>query len=56
MREYEIRADYDATSIVVYQAYRPEIAEAAVAHNRFVPPFSLNRMTWIKPQGNLARK
>ena len=49
MREYEIRADYDATSIVVYQAYRPEIAEAAVAHNRFVPPFSLNRMTWIKP-------
>ena len=49
MREYEIRADYDATSIVVYQAYRLEIAEAAVAHNRFVPPFSLNRMTWIKP-------
>ena len=31
-------------------------AEAAVAHNRFVAPFSLNRMTWIKPQGNLARK
>jgi hypothetical protein len=49
MREYEIRADYDNATIVVYQAYRPEIAEAAVAHNRFVAPFSLNRMTWIKP-------
>ena len=46
---FEIRADYNATSIVVYQAYRPDIALAAARHNRFVPPFSLNRMTWIKP-------
>ncbi|MGZ6391626.1 MAG: DUF4291 domain-containing protein [Ktedonobacterales bacterium] len=46
---HEIRADYDATSIVVYQAYRPEIARSAVQHNRFVSPFSLDRMTWIKP-------
>jgi hypothetical protein len=45
----EIRADYDARTIVVYQAYRAEIAEAAVAAQRFVPPFSLGRMTWIKP-------
>jgi hypothetical protein len=45
----EVRADYDATTIVVYQAYRPEIAEAAVAAQKFVPPFSLGRMTWIKP-------
>jgi hypothetical protein len=45
----EVRADHDADSIVVYQAYRPEIAEAAVAAQRFVPPFSLGRMTWIKP-------
>lgn len=63
MREFEIRADYDDRTIVVYQAYRPEIAEAAVRHNRFVPPFSLNRMTWIKPsflwmmeRSNWARK
>ena len=49
MQEYEIRAEYDTTSIVVYQAYRPEIALPAVAHNRFMPPFSLQRMTWIKP-------
>jgi hypothetical protein len=45
----EIRADHDARTIVVYQAYRSEIAEAAVAAQRFVPPFSLGRMTWIKP-------
>jgi hypothetical protein len=51
VQEYEIRADYDATTLVVYQAYRPEIALPAAAHNRFVPPFSLQRMTWIKPQG-----
>ena len=45
----EIRADYDASTIVVYQAYRKEIAQPAVAHQKFVPPFSLGRMTWIKP-------
>jgi hypothetical protein len=44
-----IRADYDDRSIIVYQAYRYEIATAAVAAGRFVAPFSLNRMTWIKP-------
>jgi hypothetical protein len=44
-----IRADYDDRSIIVYQAYRSEIATAAVAAGRFVAPFSLNRMTWIKP-------
>jgi len=49
MEQYEIRADYDETTLVVYQAYRPEIALPAVRHHRFVPPFSLNRMTWIKP-------
>jgi hypothetical protein len=49
MRTYEIRADHDRTSIVVYQAYRPDIAQPAVKHGRFVPPFSRTRMTWIKP-------
>lgn len=49
MEAYEIRADYDATTLIVYQAYRAEIALGAVAHNRFVPPFSMGRMTWIKP-------
>jgi hypothetical protein len=46
---FEIRADYDERTIVVYQAFRPEIAEPAIAAQRFVPPFSLGRMTWIKP-------
>jgi hypothetical protein len=46
---YQVRADYDRTTIVVYQAYRAEIADAAVRAQRFVEPFSLNRMTWIKP-------
>jgi hypothetical protein len=48
-KEHEIRADYDRETIVVYQAYPHAIADAAVAAGRFVPPFSLNRMTWIKP-------
>lgn len=47
--DYEIRADYDSQSIIVYQAYAKEIALPALKHQRFVPPFSLNRMTWIKP-------
>ena len=45
----QVRAAFDATTITVYQAYNPQIAEAAVAAGTFVPPFSLNRMTWIKP-------
>lgn len=49
MRTYEIRADYDRTSIVVYQAYPPQIARPAIEQGRFVPPFSRTRMTWIKP-------
>lgn len=45
----QIRAVYDAESIVVYQAYRAAIADAALSAGRFVPPFSMDRMTWIKP-------
>jgi hypothetical protein len=51
----EICADCEERTLVVYQAYRPEIAKEAVKAGRFVPPFSLERMTWIKPQGNAAR-
>ncbi|QEH35424.1 hypothetical protein OJF2_39760 [Aquisphaera giovannonii] len=47
--EHEIRADFDRDTIVVYQAYAPAIADAAMAAGRFVPPFSVRRMTWIKP-------
>jgi hypothetical protein len=47
--EHEIRADFDRETIAIYQAYPPAIADAALAARRFVPPFSMNRMTWIKP-------
>ncbi|WP_426511905.1 DUF4291 domain-containing protein [Dactylosporangium sp. McL0621] len=45
----EIRAVYSATTVTVYQAYRAEIASAAVAAGRFTEPFQRDRMTWIKP-------
>lgn len=46
---HEIRADFDAASIVVYQAYPKPIAEAALKAGTFVAPFSFGCMTWIKP-------
>ncbi|WP_285751610.1 DUF4291 domain-containing protein [Lentzea sp. NBRC 105346] len=49
MNTREIRADYDDRSVVVYQAYSPHIAEPALDAQRFVAPFKLERMTWIKP-------
>lgn len=50
MRDYfEIRADYGQDTIVVYQAFNEAIAAPAVLHQKFVPPFSVSRMTWIKP-------
>lgn len=45
----EIRAQYDASTITVYQAFNSAIADAALEAQRFTAPFSLNRMTWIKP-------
>ncbi len=46
----QIRAVYDDATIRVYQAFRDDIADTALAHGTFVsPPFSLTRMTWIKP-------
>ncbi|MEU1544208.1 DUF4291 domain-containing protein [Nocardia sp. NPDC005745] len=44
-----IRAVYDENTIVVYQAYAPDIAESALAAGTFVAPFRRERMTWIKP-------
>ena len=60
---FQIRADYDGETIVVYQAFSPAIADAALRAGRFVPPFSFHRMTWTKPsflwlmhRSNWARK
>ena len=45
-----ILAQYNDESIIVYQAYRPEIGQFATSHSYFGGEFfSLNRMSWIKP-------
>ncbi len=44
-----ILAQYDADSIVVYQAYRPSIGQFAAENGYFGGDFKLSRMTWIKP-------
>jgi hypothetical protein len=45
-----ILAQFDADSIVVYQAYRLEIGRFAVENGRLGGPhFSCGRMSWIKP-------
>lgn len=48
--ERQIRASHTDTTIRVYQAYSDVIADTALKHGTFVsPPFSMSRMTWIKP-------
>ena len=44
-----ILAQYDDTSIVVYQAYRPSIGLFAAEHQYFGGDFLYTRMSWIKP-------
>ena len=44
-----VLAHFDEESIVVYQAYRPEIGAYAARHGTFGGGFSFSRMTWIKP-------
>lgn len=46
---YHIMAQYDDEKIIVYQSYRKEIGEFAVKNQFFGGAFSLDRMTWIKP-------
>jgi len=48
--EKQIRAYYTHSFIRVYQAYSDEIADSTLANGKFTsPPFSMTRMTWIKP-------
>jgi hypothetical protein len=44
-----ILAHYDDESIIVYQAYRPEIGRFAAEHGHFGGDFKYTRMSWIKP-------
>lgn len=46
---YHIMAQYDEEEIIVYQSYRKEIGEFAAKNQYFGGAFSLDRMTWIKP-------
>ena len=44
-----ILAQFDEHTVVVYQAYRPAIGHFAAENGYFGGEFSLNRMSWIKP-------
>lgn len=44
-----ILAQFDESSVVVYQAYRPGIGCFAATRGFFGGEFSLNRMSWVKP-------
>jgi Domain of unknown function (DUF4291) len=44
-----IIAQFDDEGVLVYQAYRPTIGNFAVTHGYFGGEFSLDRMSWIKP-------
>lgn len=44
-----ILAQFDDHTIIVYQAYRPEIGKFAVQRGYFGGEFKYSRMSWIKP-------
>src|SRR3954454_14027306 len=44
-----VLAQFDDDSVVVYQAYRPEIGQFAAKNGYFGGAFSLGRMSWVKP-------
>lgn len=45
----EVWARQDDMNLVVYQAFGPEIALPALREQKLIAPFSLSRMTWVKP-------
>jgi len=44
-----VLAQFDDTTVVVYQAYKPAIGHHAAKHQKFGGGFSFERMSWIKP-------
>lgn len=44
-----ILAQFDGSSIVIYQAYKPSIGHFAARHGYFGGDFQPGRMSWIKP-------
>ncbi|MER5867154.1 DUF4291 domain-containing protein [Kitasatospora sp. NPDC002040] len=47
--KHQIRAQYTAGTVTVYQAYRPEIGLPAARDGSFPAAWQRHRMTWIKP-------
>lgn len=47
--KYEIRALYDTKNIALYAAFSSSIANVALKTQQLLPPFSYDRMTWVKP-------
>lgn len=48
--KYRVRARHTASTVTVYQAYRPEIGLPAARAGRFPATWKRDRMTWvIKP-------
>ncbi|MFB7757567.1 DUF4291 domain-containing protein [Streptomyces sp. NPDC056121] len=47
--KHQIRARYTDSTVVVYQAYRPELGLPAAREGRFPTAWQRDRMTWIKP-------
>ncbi len=48
-RGRHILAQYDAATIIVYQAYNTEIGHYAVTHQHLGGAFDYGRMSWLKP-------
>lgn len=44
-----ILAQWDESTVWVYQAFRPAIGQFAAAHGKFGGEYSFGRMSWIKP-------
>lgn len=44
-----ILAQFDAETVIVYQAYNPAIGRHAVEHGTLGGEFSYSRMSWVKP-------
>jgi hypothetical protein len=51
--KHEIRALHTASTVTVYQAYRPEIGLPAARDGRFPAAWKRDRMTWTtKPRSS----
>jgi hypothetical protein len=45
--KHQIRAHYTDSTVIVYQAYRPELGLPAAREGRFPTAWQRDRMTWV---------